>query len=119
VKRIQDQQILITTDDGGAPARHRTRQHDIVVAVATHWRLERIPRDQRERLAEQPNRGSRIHSALMKFSRQDIAQLVEQRSGSNDDVMADAVLQKLATDAARDEGRYEDVRIEEQPHERG
>jgi len=31
--------------------------------------------------------------------------------------MADAVLQQLATDAARDEGRDEDVRVEEQPHE--
>jgi len=54
----------------------------------------------------------------MTFSRQDIAQLVEQRSGRNDDVMADAVLQKLAADAARDEGRDEDVRIEEQPPDR-
>jgi len=54
----------------------------------------------------------------MKLSRQDIAQLVEQRSGRNDDVMADAVLQKLAADAARDEGRDEDVRIEEQPPDR-
>ena len=53
----------------------------------------------------------------MKLSSQDIAQLVEQRSGRNDDVMADAVLQKIATDAARDEGRDEDVRVEEQPHE--
>jgi len=117
VNRIQDQQILITTDDGGASPGHRRRQHDIVVAVATHWRLERIWRDQGERLAEQPNGASRIHRALMKFSRQDVTQLVEQRSGRNDDVMADAVLQQLATDAARDERRDEEVRVEEQPHE--
>ena len=52
----------------------------------------------------------------MKFSSQDIAQPVEQRARRNDDVMADAVLQKLAT-AARDEGRDEDARVEEQPHE--
>jgi hypothetical protein len=56
VKRIQDQQILIATDDGGACPRIG-RQHDIVVAVATHWRLERIRRDQGERLAEQRNGG--------------------------------------------------------------
>ena len=55
----------------------------------------------------------------MKFSSQDVAQLVEQRSGTNDDVMADAVLQQLATDAARDEGRDEDVRVEEQLTRRG
>ena len=116
MKTIQDRQILITTDDGGASPVHRGRQHDIVVGVATHWRLERIRRDQGERLAEQPNGASRIHRALMKFSSQDIAQPVEQRARRNDDVMADAVLQKLAT-AARDEGRDEDVRVEEQPHE--
>jgi hypothetical protein len=46
----------------------------------------------------------------MKLSSQDSAQFVEQRSGRNDGVMADAVLQKLATEAARDEGRDEDVR---------
>ena len=116
-KGIQDQHVLIATDDRGTFTSQRCRQHDIVVAVATHWRLERIRRDQGERLAEQPNGASRIHRALMKFSSQGIAQLVEQRSGRNDDVMADAVLQKLATDAARDEGRDEDVRVEEQPHE--
>jgi len=53
----------------------------------------------------------------MTFSRQDIAQLVEQRSGRNDDV-ADAVLQKIGADAARNEGRDGDVRVEEQPHDR-
>jgi len=46
VKRIQDQQILIATDDGGASPRIG-RQHDIVVAVATHWRLESIRRHHR------------------------------------------------------------------------
>jgi len=54
----------------------------------------------------------------MKFSSQGIAQLVEQESRRNHGVMADAVLQKIAADAARDEGRDGDVRVEEQPHDR-
>ena len=119
MKRFQHQQVQIATDDRGAFTSQRCRQHDIVVTVATHWRLERVRRYQGERLAELPNRASRIHRALMKFSSQDIAQLVDERSGGNDDVMADAVLQKLATDAARDEGRDEDVRVEEQLTRRG
>ena len=53
----------------------------------------------------------------MKFSRQDITQLVEQRSRRNHDVTADAVLQQIGADAACDEGRDKDVRVEEQPHE--
>ena len=95
------------------------RQHDVVGAVATHWRFERIRCDQGEPLGKQPNGGggSCIQSALMKFSSQDIAQFVEQESRRNHGVMADAVLQKIAADAARDEGRDEDVRVEEQPHE--
>jgi len=117
VKRIQGQQILIATDDGGTSPGRRCRQYDIVVAIAPNCRFERIGSNERERLGEQSNRVPHVYRALMKFSSQDVAQLVERRSGRNDDVMADAVLQKLAADAARDEGRDEDVRVEEQPHE--
>src|SRR5438045_6316023 len=82
-----------------------------------HWRLERIRRDQGECLGEQPNRAPDIHRSLMEFSAQDIAKFVEQRSRRNHDMVADTVLQKIPADAARDEGRDEDVRAEEQPHE--
>jgi hypothetical protein len=46
--------------------------------------FERVP------CGEQPNGDPRIDDALTEFARQDIAKLVEQRSGRNDDVMADA-----------------------------
>jgi len=69
----------------------------------------------RKRCDEQPNGAPHIDLALMEFSRQDIAELAEQRPRRNDDVMADAVLQKIGADAARNEGRDGDVRVEEQP----
>src|SRR2546430_16743025 len=63
--------------------------YNIVVAVTTNGGLERIGRDQDERLGEQPNRAPHVDHSLMEFSRQDIAKLVEQRSRRNDDVVAD------------------------------
>jgi hypothetical protein len=44
--------VLIATDDRGTFTSQRRRQHDIVVTVATNWRLERIRRDQAEGLFE-------------------------------------------------------------------
>ena len=117
LKGIQDQQILIAGDNRGALSGERSRQHDIVIMVATSRRLEYVGRHEGDRLLEQPKGRSNIHGALTKFSSQDIAKLVEQRSRRNHDMVADTVLQKIPADAARDEGRDEDVRAEEQPHE--
>jgi hypothetical protein len=94
-KGIQDQQILITTHDGGALACQRRRQHDIIVAVTTHRGLERIGYDQGERLSEQSNGGPHVDRALVEFAGQHVAQLIQQRSGRNHDVVADAVLEKI------------------------
>ena len=41
-KRIQDQEVLIASDDRGALTGQCRRQHDIVVAVATNWGIERV-----------------------------------------------------------------------------
>ena len=72
---------------------------------------------ERERVLEQLNGRSDIDTALMEFFCQDNAKLVEQWSGRNHNVVADAVLEKIATDAARHEGGDQHVRIEEQFHE--
>src|SRR5262249_34747170 len=80
VKRIQDQQVLITADNGRALAGARCRQHDVVIAIATNRSLQVSGHHQRERLLEQPKRRSHILNALAKLSRQDIAKLVEQWS---------------------------------------
>ena len=113
----RDQQILIAGDNRGALSGERSRQHDIVIMVATSRRLEYVGRHERERLLEQPKGRSNIHSALTKFSSQDIAKLVEQRSRRNHDVLANAVLEKIAADASRDESGDQDVRIQQQFHE--
>jgi hypothetical protein len=77
----------------------------VLVAVTAMIFVGGVDTFERIRCGEQPNGAPHIDDALMEFARQDIAQLVEQRSGRNDDVMADAVLQKIGADAARNEGR--------------
>src|SRR5262249_26807117 len=68
-------------------------------------------------LLEQPNACPHIRDALMRFSRQNVAKLVEQRSRRNHCVVADAVLKKIAANAPRDERSDQHVRIEHQFHE--
>ena len=51
MKGIQDQQVLITGDNGRALAGECRRHYNIVVAVTTNGGLERIGRDQDERSA--------------------------------------------------------------------
>jgi hypothetical protein len=69
---------LITSDDRRALAGQCGRQHDIVVAVATNWRIERVRRDERERLGEQLTRGPHINRALAELPLQDVTKLVQQ-----------------------------------------
>ena len=110
-KRIQDQEILITGDDGGALAGQCGRQHDIVVAVATRWGIECVRRHERERLGEQLKGGPHINSPLAELPLQNLTELVQQGLRRNDDVLADAVFEEFAAGAARDEGGYQHVRI--------
>jgi hypothetical protein len=114
LERTQDQQILIARDNRGALAGTRRRQHDVVISVATHRRFKR---DERERFLEQPNGRSHIRSALMKLSNQHVSELVQQGSRRNQDVMANAVLQKIAAGAPRHESGDQYVRIQQEFHE--
>lgn len=116
-KRIQDQQILIAGNDRGALAGQRRRQHHIVIAVATNRWLECVRFHEREGLRKQPKSVPRIDVAVAELSREDVAQLVEEWAGRNDNVMSDAVFQQLTADAARDQRGDQDIRIEEQLHE--
>jgi hypothetical protein len=117
LERIQNQQILIARDNCGALAGARRRQHDVVISVATHRRFKRDGRDERERFLEQPNGRSHIRSALMKLSSEHIPELVQQGSRRNQDVMANAVLQKIAAGAPRHESGDQYVRIQQEFHE--
>jgi hypothetical protein len=69
---------LIAGDNRGALANQLRRQHDIVVLVATRWRLERVGRHDHKCLREQPDAVAYIDRTLMEFARQDIAKLIEQ-----------------------------------------
>jgi len=53
----------------------------------------------------------------MEFFDQDAPKFVEQRSRGNHDVVPDALLQKIAAGATRDEGRDEYVRVQQNFHE--
>jgi hypothetical protein len=117
LERIQDQQILIARDNRGALTGARRRQHDIVIGIATNRRFKWDGRDECERFLEQASSRSHIRGALMKLSSEDVAQLVQQRSGRNYDVMANAVLQQVAAGAARNERGDEHVCIQQQFHE--
>jgi hypothetical protein len=86
---------LITSDDRGALAGQRHRQHDIVVAVATRWWIERVWRDERERLNEQLKGGPHINDALAELPLENFAEFVQQWLRRNDDMLAEAVFQKV------------------------
>ena len=92
---IQDQQILITSNDCRAFTGQSRRQHDIVIAVATNRWLEYVWFDEREGLAKQPEGVPRIYVALMELPSEDVVKLVEERLRGYDDVLADTVLQQV------------------------
>lgn len=108
---------MIASDDRGARAGQRGRQHDVVITVATNRRLECVGLYDRKRLLEQPKGRSHIDSALTEFVSQDTAKFVQQWLRGNHDVVADAVLQEIAADAARQKSGDEHVRIQQEFHE--
>ena len=116
-KWIQDQEILIASDNRSALASLRCRQYHIVVAVATGWGIECVRRYEGERLRKQSEGAPHINSALPELPVEDLAKLVQQRLRRNDDVLADAVFEEIAAGAARDEGGDQHVRVEEEFHE--
>ena len=109
--------ILIASDNRSAFASQSGRQHHIVVAVATSWGIECVRRDEGERLRKQPKGAPHINSALAELPVENLAKLVQQRLRRDDDVLADAVFQKIAAGAAREKGGDQHVRVEEQFHE--
>jgi hypothetical protein len=117
LKGIQDQQILIAGDNHGTLAGARRRQNNVVISVATSRRFKWDGRYDRERFLEQPDGRSHIRSALTKFSSQDVAKLVQERSRRNHHVVPDAVLEKIAADAARHESGDQHVRVQQELHE--
>ena len=108
---------MIASDNRGALTSQCGRQHHIVVAVATGWGIECVRRYEGERFRKQPNGAPHINSALAELPIEDVAKLVQQRLGRNDDVLADAVFEEIAAGAARDEGGDQHIRIEEEFHE--
>jgi hypothetical protein len=117
VKGIQDQQILITGEDGCALTGARGCQHDVVIAVATNRGLQYVGYDNRERLFEQPNSRSNVLTALMEFFTQDTAKLVEQWLRGNHDMVPYTVLQKVTASAARHESGDQHIRIQQESHD--
>ena len=109
MKRIENQQILDAGNDRDTLSGERSRQHDIVVTVATNW-FDHGRDYQRERLLEQPNGSPHIDGALTKLSREDIAKFVQQRLGRNHQMLSNAVLDQIGADAPRDERGDEHVR---------
>jgi hypothetical protein len=69
-----------------------------------------VPANSRRALLTSP-------SALPELPVEDLAKLVQHGLQRNDDVLADAVFQKIAAGAAREEGGDQHVRVEEQFHE--
>lgn len=116
-KRMQDQEILISGDDRGALPGHCRRQYDIVIAVATNWGIECVRRHERERLGEQLKGGPHINRALAELPLQDLTKLVQQRLRGHDDVLANAMLEEIATGAACNEGGDQHIRIQDKFHE--
>ena len=85
-KGIEDQEILIASDNRSALASQGGRQHHIVVAIATGWGIECVWRHDGEGLREQPKGAPHINIALAELSTEDVAKVVQQRLRRNDDV---------------------------------
>ena len=108
---------MIAGDNRGALASARRRQHDVVISVTTSRSFKRNGRYERERLLEQSNSRSHFDGALTELSTQYISELVQQCSRRNHDVLADAVLQKIAAGAPRHESGDQHVRVQHELHE--
>ena len=108
---------MVTADNRGGLPGKSGRQYDVVIRVATSGCFKCDRRYERERFLEQPNGRSHIRNALTKLSSQHIAKLVQQRSRRNHDVVAEAVLQKIAAGAPRQERGDQHVRIQQKFHE--
>ena len=93
--------MLIARDDRCASTGQRSRQH-VVGGVAADRGLERVQSDDRKRVPKQREGRPGINRALTELRREDLAELVQQRLGRRDLVLADAVLEDIAAGAMRD-----------------
>lgn len=117
LKGIQDQQILIARDDRGTPACQRGRQYDIIVAVATSRGFEDAWLYKDERLRKEVRGIPHINRALAEFAIQDITKFIQQLLRGDNRMLADAVFQKLAAAATRNERGDQHVCVQEEFHE--
>ena len=111
------EEIFVAGDDAGALSGNRSCDDGVIIGVPTDGGVERGDRYDLASRLQQAHRSIRLACGELELAGELVPQLREYELRQYDVMIEHAVLKKFIAYSVRYEGRYEHIRIENQPHD--